>query len=69
MMRTLFTLGFGAVVAVAFVFYVLALFSAFVFVTIGQFVLWLTGDGLPITLGAAVLVISALIITRVRAMR
>lgn len=68
-MRTLFTLGFGAVVAVAFVFYVLALFSAFVFVTIGQFVLWLTGDGLPITLGAAVLVISALIITRVRAMR
>lgn len=69
MMRTLFTLGFGAVVAVAFVLYILALVSAFVVVTIGQFVLWLTGDGLPITLGAAVVVGVALVVARVRATR
>lgn len=68
-MRTLFTLGFGAVVAVAFVLYILALVSAFVVVTIGQFVLWLTGDGLPITLGAAVVVGVALVVARVRATR
>lgn len=68
-MRTLFTLGFGAVVALAFALYVLALVSAFIVVTIGQFLVWLTTDGLPITLGAAVVVVSALIIARVRATR
>lgn len=68
-MRTLFTLGFFGLVAVAFALYVLALISAFVFVSLGQFVVWLTTDGLPITLGAAVVVVSALIIARVRAAR
>lgn len=68
-MRTLFTLGFGAVVALAFALYVLALVSAFIVVTIGQFLVWLTTDGLPITLGAAVVVVSTLIIARVRATR
>lgn len=68
-MRTLFTLGFGAVVALAFALYVLALVSAFIVVTIGQFLVWLASDGLPVTVGAAVVVISALIITRVRATR
>lgn len=68
-MRTLFTLGFFGFVAVAFVFYVLALVSAFVVVSLGQFLVWLTTDGLPITLGAAVVVVSALIIARVRAAR
>lgn len=69
MMRTLFALGFFGLVAVAFALYVLALVSAFIVVTIGQFVVWLTTDGLPITLGAAVVVVSALIIARVRATR
>lgn len=68
-MRTLFALGFFGLVAVAFALYVLALISAFVFVSIGQFVLWLTGDGLPITIGAAVVVGAAVIIARVRATR
>ena len=68
-MRTLFTLGFFGLVAVAFALYVLALISAFVFVSIGQFVVWLTGDGLPITIGAAVVVGAAVIIARVRATR
>lgn len=68
-MRTVLTLGFFGFVAVAFALYVLALISAFVFVSIGQFVVWLTTDGLPITLGAAVVVVSALIIARVRATR
>lgn len=68
-MRTLFALGFFGLVAVAFALYVLALVSAFIVVTIGQFVVWLTTDGLPITLGAAVVVVSALIIARVRATR
>lgn len=68
-MRTLFTLGFFGLVAVAFALYVLALISAFVVVSLGQFVVWLTTDGLPITLGAAVVVVSALIIARVRATR
>lgn len=68
-MRTLFTLGFFGLVAVAFALYVLALISAFVFVSIGQFVVWLTTDGLPVAVGAAVLVGAALIIARVRATR
>lgn len=68
-MRTLFALGFFGLVAVAFALYILALISAFVFVSIGQFVLWLTGDGLPITIGAAVVVGAAVIIARVRATR
>ncbi|GAA3020498.1 MULTISPECIES: hypothetical protein [Microbacterium] len=59
-MRTLFTLGFFGLVAVAFALYVLALISAFVFVSLGQFVVWLTTDGLPVTIGAAVVVIVAL---------
>ena len=68
-MRTFFTLGFFGFVAVAFVFYALALISAFVFVSIGQFVVRLTTDGLPIALGAAVAVGVALVVARVRATR
>ena len=59
-MRTLFTLGFVGFVVVAFVLYVVVLISAFVFVSLGQFLVWLTTDGLPVTIGAAVVVIVAL---------
>lgn len=68
-MRTLFTLGFFGFVAVAFVLYVFALVSAFVFVSIAQFLVWLTTDGLPVTIGAAVMVVAVVVIARVRSVR
>lgn len=53
-MRTLFTLTFSAIVAVAFAVYVLALIVAFITTSIGAFLVWLSSDGLPVTIGAAV---------------
>ncbi|MFV4912349.1 hypothetical protein PFZ49_01985 [Microbacterium lacticum] len=68
-MRTLFALGFFGLVAVAFALYVVVLISAFVFVSLASFVVWLTTDGLPVTVGAAVVVTIALIVARGRATR
>lgn len=57
-MRTLLTLGFGALVAFAFVLWVTMLAFAFLVVSFFDFLTWLTGDGLPVTIVGAIVAIA-----------
>ena len=58
MMRFLATLTFAAIVLVAFVVYVVALVGAFLLSSFGQFLVWLSSDGLPVTIGAALVALA-----------
>lgn len=65
-MRTLLTLGFGALIAFAVVLWVALMAFSFLVVSFLDFLSWMTHDGLPVTIVAALvaLVIGAIALMR-----
>lgn len=65
-MRTLLTLGFGALIALAIVLWITLMAFSFLVVSFLDFLSWMTHDGLPVTVVAALIavVIGAVVLTR-----
>lgn len=65
-MRTLLTLGFGALIALAIVLWVALMAFSFLVISFLDFLSWMTHDGLPVTVVAALvaLAIGAVVLTR-----
>lgn len=54
MMRTILSFGFGALIALGIIIWIALLAFAWVVTSILGFLTWLASDGLPVTIGAAI---------------
>lgn len=57
-MRTLLTLGFGALIAFAILLWVAMMMVSFLVVSFLDFLSWMTHDGLPVTVVAALVALA-----------
>lgn len=57
-MRTLMNFGLGALIALGVVLWVILMMFAWVTTSILSFVVWLASDGLPVTIGAALIALA-----------
>ena len=65
-MRTLLNLGFGALIAFAILLWVVLMAFSFLVVSFLDFLSWLTRDGLPVTILAALIAIAFGVATYLR---